>query len=77
MAIVDFLECKNRDSPRGMFFLSSSLQLRLMRFWVQGDTETKKSQSSFLRKLSFRIWWDSKGIKHVKSALKENSAKQM
>ena len=56
MAIVDFLECKNRDSPGGMFFLSSSLQLRLMRLWVQGDTETKKSQSSFLRKLSFRIW---------------------
>lgn len=57
-------------------FSPGSLQLRLMRLWVQGDTETKKPQSSCLKKLSFRIWWDSKGTKHVKSALKENSAKQ-
>ena len=37
-------------------FSPGSLQLRLMRLWVQGDTETKKPQSSCLEKLSFRIW---------------------
>lgn len=36
-------------------FSPGSLQHRLMRLWVQGDTETEKPQSSCLKNLSFRI----------------------